>query len=88
MCRLYLLGVANRELSAPLQAKAGASDLVQEAFVEAQRIFSRFHGQSGSELLGWLRGILLNKIAHFHRKYNGTDKRQVSREVSLDSADW
>ena len=34
-CRPYLLAVANEQLETDLQAKAGASDLVQDTFVEA-----------------------------------------------------
>ena len=86
LARQYLLGVANGELQAQVQAKAGASDLVQETFLEAQRIFHRFQGQTARELVGWLRGILLNKLAEVHRRYQGTDKRMVDREVSLDQA--
>jgi RNA polymerase sigma-70 factor, ECF subfamily len=84
MCRQYLLGVANGELESQLQAKAGASDLVQDAFLEAQRIFSRFQGETSQELLAWLRAILLNKLADFNRAYRGTDKRQVAREMAID----
>lgn len=84
MCRAYLLGIANRELESRLQAKAGASDLVQEAFLEAQRIFDRFQGQSPEELLRWLRAILLNKLDHLARSYRQTEKRQIAREVPLD----
>src|SRR5262245_40328741 len=36
-CRGYLLMIARQELDAGLQAKGGASDLVQETFVDAQR---------------------------------------------------
>lgn len=84
MCRAYLLGVANRELESRLQAKAGASDMVQEAFLEAQRIFDRFDGESPEELLRWLRAILLYKLDHLTRHYAATDKRQVAREVPMD----
>jgi RNA polymerase sigma-70 factor (ECF subfamily) len=50
-CRLYLLALAERELDAGLRAKGGASDLVQETFLEAQRDFARFRGDSEAELL-------------------------------------
>jgi RNA polymerase sigma-70 factor (ECF subfamily) len=86
MCRAYLLGVANAELEPRLRPKAGASDLVQEAFLEAQRVFDRFQGNSPEELLHWLRAILLNKLADFTRQYKGTQKRQVAREVALGTA--
>jgi RNA polymerase sigma-70 factor (ECF subfamily) len=84
-CRAYLLTVANRQLDAELQAKGGPSDLVQETFLEAQRDFARFHGDSGAELLAWLRQLLLHNLANFKRRYRGTGKRQVGREVVLQS---
>ena len=82
--RAYLLLVANRQIDPELQAKGGASDLVQETFLEAQRDFGQFHGGSGDELQAWLRQLLLNNIANFARRYRGTDKRQLSREVAIE----
>lgn len=81
--RLYLLQVANARLAAPLQGKAGGSDLVQEALLDAQRQFPRFHGNSQTDLRAWLRGILLNKVATFTRHF-GADKRLAAREITLD----
>jgi RNA polymerase sigma-70 factor (ECF subfamily) len=80
--RPYLLLVANQELSPELMTKAGASDLVQESFLEAQRDFEGFRGKSESELRAWLRRILLNNIAHLSRLFRDTDKRQLDREVA------
>ena len=82
--RAYLLLVANRQLDPELRAKGGASDLVQETFLEAQRDFAQFHGGSGDELQAWLRQLLLNNVANFARRYRDTDKRDVSRERALD----
>jgi RNA polymerase sigma-70 factor (ECF subfamily) len=86
-CRPYLLVVAGRQLDPDLHAKGGASDLVQETFLEAQRDFARFVGTSEAELLAWLRQILLNNMGNFSRRYRDTDKRAVSREVSLAGDD-
>ena len=77
MCRPYLLGVGNQQLEMDLQAKAGASDLVQETFLEAQRDFRGFHGGNEAELLAWLRQILLNNFANLRRHYRDTDKRDL-----------
>jgi RNA polymerase sigma-70 factor (ECF subfamily) len=82
-CRDYLLLVANRQLDPDLRAKGGASDLVQETFLEAQRDFSQFRGTSGGELLAWLRQMLLHNLGAFRRHYRYTGKRRVDREVSL-----
>jgi RNA polymerase sigma-70 factor, ECF subfamily len=86
-CRAYLLRVAREGIPGDLQAKGGASDLVQETFLEAQRDFAHFQGKTEAELLAWLRCLLLNNVANFARGYRETGKRQVSREVSLEHPD-
>src|SRR5205823_5326264 len=49
-CRGYLLLLAQEELDPGLQAKGGASDLVQQTFMEAQQDFARFQGDSEGAL--------------------------------------
>jgi RNA polymerase sigma-70 factor (ECF subfamily) len=91
-CRAYLLTVAGQELDPALSAKAGASDLVQQTFLEAQRDFKQFDGNTEADLLNWLRRVLRNNVANFARSYRATGKREVGREVELEagrsSADW
>jgi RNA polymerase sigma-70 factor (ECF subfamily) len=82
--RQDLLELAQRELHPELRGKGGASDLVQETFLKAQRGFGEFHGTTPAELHAWLRAILRNHLANFSRCYRGTDKRQLGREVVLD----
>src|SRR5262249_51752356 len=81
-CRAYLLHVARGELPPELRAKGGASDLVQETFLDAQRALDRFRGESEEELLAWLRQVLVHKVANFRRHYQQTGKRNVSREAA------
>lgn len=83
-CRRYLLLVAQRQLDPALQAKGGASDLVQETFLEAQRDFAQFTGSSEAELLAWLRRLLLNNVGNFARRYRDAKKRAVGREIALE----
>ena len=85
--RGYLLLVANRQLDPELRAKGGASDLVQDTFLEAQRDFGQFHGASVDELRAWLRRLLLNNLADFTRQYRDTAKRQIGQEVRLEGGD-
>jgi RNA polymerase sigma-70 factor (ECF subfamily) len=82
--REYLLLIAQRELDQDLKAKGGASDLVQETFLEAQRDFAQFHGQTEGELLAWLRQLLLNNVANFGRRFHEAAKRDVGRELPLE----
>jgi RNA polymerase sigma-70 factor (ECF subfamily) len=86
-CRTYLLHVAEHELDAQLRAKGGASDIVQQTFMEAQQDFSRFSGTTEAELLAWLRRMLLNNISNFRRTYVQTAKRSSKKEVPLASGD-
>jgi RNA polymerase sigma-70 factor (ECF subfamily) len=83
--RGYLLLVADRELDPDLRAKGGASDLVQDTFLEAQRDFGQFHGGSVDELRAWLRRLLLNNVANFTRQYRERAKRDVGREIPLEA---
>jgi RNA polymerase sigma-70 factor (ECF subfamily) len=85
-CQQYLLLVADRELGDDLRPKVGASDLVQETFLDAQRDFRRFQGRTEGELRAWLRRILKNNLANHAEQYRRTAKRQLGREVSLDNS--
>jgi RNA polymerase sigma-70 factor (ECF subfamily) len=83
-CRGYLLLIAQREIEPDLRAKGGASDLVQQTFLEAQRDFADFMGTTEAELLGWLRQILANHLAGAVRQF-GAALRDVNRERSLEA---
>src|SRR5579863_6160862 len=83
-CQNYLLLVANRELGPGIHAKIGASDLVQETFLQANQIFDRFNGRDQQELLAWLTQILRFKIAQATDRFVGTEMRDVSRELSIE----
>jgi RNA polymerase sigma-70 factor (ECF subfamily) len=87
-CRAYLLLVAERELDPGLRAKGGASDLVQQTFLEAQQDFGRFHGASVEELRAWLRQLLLHNLANFARSYRRTGKRRLDREAKFGRRGW
>lgn len=83
--RNYLTLLARSQVQQSLQAKADASDLVQEAFAEAQQSFADFQGTSERELMQWLRSILAHRIARLVRRY-GTQGRDVRLERQLSRA--
>lgn len=82
--RRYLLSIANSELAGDLQAKGGASDIVQEVFLEAARDIHGFAGKGPLEFRGWLKQILLHNLSNFRRLYRDRKKRSVDREVAVD----
>ena len=85
--RDYLRLLARLQLDDRLRGKLDPSDLVQQTLLEAHRGFGRFQGGTEAEWLAWLRRILDHNAADFVRRYRGTGKRQVGREVPLAGAD-
>ena len=85
-CQDYLLFIANHQLDQDLHAKIGASDVVQETMMVAHNKFGNFEGSTRKELLGWLRGILVNDLRTTHRHYKQVDKRQVEREDNQNNS--
>lgn len=82
MCRDYLLLVAERRLDPRLRGKLGASDLVQQTFLDAERGFAQFRGETDQELHAWLCRILENRAGQANRRYRRV-KRDVRHERSL-----
>jgi RNA polymerase sigma-70 factor (ECF subfamily) len=83
--RKYLLLVANRALDDKLRAKFGASDLVQDTYLEAHRDFGQFRGETQAEFYRWLLGILAHRLANSVRHYRYTKQRDVGRELPAES---
>lgn len=85
--RDYLNLLADEELGSAIKVKASVSDLVQDSFLEAKRDFGQFAGQSPEEFQAWLRRLLLNNVANVIRSYQGTEKRDISREAPASRCD-
>jgi len=81
--RNYLMLIARGQLGPGLRMRLGASDLVQETFLEAHRDFPRFEGATEADLLAWLRRILVrNAVDELKRTL--ASRRDRRREESLD----
>lgn len=81
ICRSYLGFAARAQVESWLRVKVDASDLVQQTMLEAHRDFAKFEGTTEQEWLGWLRRILVHNVSDFIRRYKGTAKRRVQKEV-------
>jgi RNA polymerase sigma-70 factor (ECF subfamily) len=84
--RANLHGLAERQLDRRIAARAAASDIVQQTFLEACRSFPQFAGRDTRELVAWLRRILDHKIAGAIRDHAQLQKRSVGRERSIDDS--
>jgi RNA polymerase sigma-70 factor (ECF subfamily) len=74
--RDYLNLMASRGIGPGLTTKAGASDLVQETFLAAQKGIAGFRGSTRAEWRAWLEAILANQLANLRRSYLDTQKRR------------
>lgn len=81
--RNYLRVLARVEIGRRLQGKVDASDVVQEAFLDAARYFPAFRGSGEAQFAGWVRQILAGTLANQVRRYAGTQARDVRLEVGL-----
>lgn len=81
--RNYLRLLARIEIGKRLQGKVDASDVVQEAFLDAHRYFPAFRGGSEAQFTAWLREILAGTLANQVRRYFGTQARDPRLEVGL-----
>ncbi len=80
----YLRLMARALVGTTLKLRLDASDLVQEACLEAHRDFAKFAGGTEAELLAWLRRILARNLADSAR-YQNAEMRDHRRARSLES---
>lgn len=79
----YLRMLARTQMRKAYQAKIGASDMVQQAMLQAVQGLGGFRGQTEAEFRGWLRQILARHLCHLDRDMH-REKRDVRREQSME----
>ncbi|MEM6778296.1 MAG: sigma-70 family RNA polymerase sigma factor [Planctomycetota bacterium] len=80
----YLGMLARAQMRAQYRAKVGASDIVQQAMLQAFKAQDQFRGTTEAEWRGWLRQILVRQMCHLDRDFH-REKRDVRREQSMQA---
>ena len=71
-------------LDGRLLGKVDVDDVLQDAFVEANRRLGAYLNRPTVPFFVWLRQLAGQILIDVHRRYLGAQRRDVSREVSLD----
>jgi RNA polymerase sigma-70 factor (ECF subfamily) len=74
------------QMGSGLKGKCDPSDIVQQSLMEAWRSAAAFRGSTEAERTAWLRQIVSHVLAHEIRRYRGTMKRDVGRELSIEKS--
>jgi RNA polymerase sigma-70 factor (ECF subfamily) len=70
-------------LDTRLQARVDASDVIQDAYVEAAQRLDEYLRDPKLPLFLWLRLMVGERLMKLHRQHLGTQMRDAGREVSL-----
>ncbi len=81
--RARLRRMVELRLDGRLQARIDASDVIQEAFVEAVTRQDEYLRQPSYPLFLWLRLIVGERLLKLHRHHLGTQMRDAGMEVSI-----
>lgn len=82
-CRTYLITIATRNLDPAALQKFGASDVVQQSMLIANKKLPQFDGSTRAEFFAWMKQVVLFECRQSSRRYHGTNKRAISRERSM-----
>lgn len=68
-----------------IRARVDASDIVQEAFVDAVRRFPEFQRDRKMSPYLWLRFLTMQQLTLAHRRHLGVKARAAGREQSIEA---
>ena len=67
-----------------LRGRVDASDVLQDAFLDAAKHVDRFLDQPDLPLVVWLRIMTTQRLIDLHRRHLGAQKRNAGQDVSLN----
>ncbi len=76
--------MVNFRIDKRLRSRLWPDDVLQEAYLAAQKRIHRFAEDGFISPFVWLRMIVHQTLIDMHRQYLDTKKRDINREVSLD----
>lgn len=84
-CRERLQRMVHFRLDPRLIGRIDAEDVLQDAFVEAEKRLAAFRGDA-KPFLVWIRLITLQTMVDLHRKHLGAKMRHAGREIGAPAS--
>ena len=81
--REQLRRMINARMDRRAQARFDASDVIQDAVIEATRKLPRYLQTREVPFYVWLRQIAWERLVQLHRRHLGAERRRADREVPL-----
>jgi RNA polymerase sigma-70 factor (ECF subfamily) len=71
-------------LDVRLKGRVSASDVLQEAYIDALKRLPHYQADTGMPFFLWLRWVTFQRLVEVHRQHLGARARDAAREVSID----
>lgn len=81
--RPRLKRMVDLRMNKKLQGRIDASDVIQDAYVDVNRLLSDYLSKPDMPFFLWLRHITQERLIDAHRRHLGAQKRDAGLEVSL-----
>ena len=81
--RPRLKRMVDLRMNQKLQGRIDASDVIQDAFVDVNRLLEKYLSKPDMPFFLWLRHITQERLIDAHRRHLGAQKRDAGLEVSL-----
>lgn len=76
------MAIARELLASDLQAKFGASDIVQQTLLDAWRDWPTIRATRPEQLISWLKRLLTNNMIDATKAFRKSKKRSLKKEMS------
>jgi RNA polymerase sigma-70 factor (ECF subfamily) len=86
--RVRLKRMVKLRLNQRLQGRVDASDVIQDALLEASQRLREYLDGPGMPFFLWLRHLAGQKLIDVHRRHLGAQKRDAGLEISLHHGAW
>lgn len=77
--------MVRKRMDPRLDARVSASDIIQDAYLDARLRFRHYSAERGMSFFTWLRWIVNQRLTDVHRRHLGAKRRDAARAVSLNA---